>query len=161
MATSIYVLGRTSVRPWQLLTTESKRMAEPISTTTAGVASGSLGLLALLIGWFGPAGAEVAMVAVSAASGSVFALGGIENKDGLHAVKFVISAVMFSLAASWGLAKFAIWYFGDVVDGPYLPSTVALVIGMGFDKWPHLIKWALRLAKEFLTKKFGVSNDNT
>lgn len=121
-------------------------MAEPISTTTAGVASGSLGLLALLIGWFGPAGADVFMVALSAAAGSVLALSGIKNGTLFGAAKFVGASILLALITSWMLANFIVGFY-PAAAGPYLPSMVAFVIGAVIDRIPALRGRLISLAE--------------
>lgn len=110
-------------------------MAEPISTTAG--AAGSIGLLALLIGWFGPVGADVMMVVMSAMAGCVVALSGINNRTWLGATKFIGAGVLLALVVSWMLAS-VITGFYPAAQGPYLPSMVAFAIGAALDRIPKL-----------------------
>lgn len=100
-------------------------MVEPVTPAAGAVATS--GLMALLVGWLGAAGADVMMVVLAALAGCSVALSA-EHKDFIGSLKFMVVGVLVSLVTAWGLAS-ALSAFIPSFAGPYLPSMIALVIG--------------------------------
>ena len=123
-------------------------MPEPLSTSTA-TAAGSAGLLALLVGWLGPVGADVMMVVMSAMAGCVVALSGVNNRTWLAAFKFIGAGVLLALVTAWMIAS-TISGFYPSASGPYLPSMVAFAIGAALDRIPKLRSRLVSMAENKL-----------
>ena len=111
-------------------------MPEPISTTTGGVAA-SVGLMALLIGAFGPIAADVMMVVISALAGCFIALSALKGKTISQSIGFIVLGVSVSLVLSWALSSILVsWMPG--MDGPYTPSVIAMLIGFSSNRLPKI-----------------------
>lgn len=101
-------------------------MAEPVSSTaTAGAA---VGIMALLVGWLGNAGADVMMVILGALSGCFIALSGAPPQSIPEALRFLTASVLVSMVCAWSIAG-VVANFAPMWQGPYLPSLIGFGIG--------------------------------
>lgn len=117
-------------------------MVEPvITTTTSGTVS--VGLTAILIGWFGAVGADVMMVVLSAITGSSIALTG-QMKSFKDSISFVLKGVFLALVLSWSGSALLTVYFPSL-SSPYLPSLTAFSLGFLADRLSYILNRLVNL----------------
>lgn len=102
-------------------------MAEPTSSSAA-IAAGSVGLMALLIGAVGPVAADVMMVIISALAGCFVALSSVKDHTIKGDIWFTLKGVILALVLAWSLAGVVSSMF-PILAGPYCPSVIAMFIG--------------------------------
>lgn len=125
-------------------------MAEPIFAT-GSTAAASVGIMALLIGAFGPVAADVMLVVISALAGCFIALSGMQTQTILRSIGFVIIGVSTSLILSWGITNLVTSYV-PFMSGPYTPSIIAMFIGFLSNRMPMI----LNLIIQRIAAKFGI-----
>jgi hypothetical protein len=106
---------------------------EPLSGTTTAAASA--GILALLIASFGPLGADVALVVLSALTGAIVSLTATKTLSFWQSFRFIIVGILVSLVLAWALSSLLISWV-PALAGPYTPSMIAFILGFGSDKIP-------------------------
>ena len=125
-------------------------MPEPVSTTTAG-ASVSVGLMALLIGAFGPVAADVMLVVFCALAGCSVALSANKKATFGAAVKFILTGLCVSLALSWALSSLLISYLPSY-NSPYTPSVIAFLLSFGSDQISDVLNRLINRAEQKINK---------
>lgn len=110
-------------------------MAEPISTTSATVV---VGVMALLIGWVGEVGADVMMVVLASIAGTFVALSGMRERCWRLATSMVVIGITLSFVLAWSLAGLVSSYVPQL-SGPYLPSTIALLISFSSNRLSKIL----------------------
>ncbi len=111
-------------------------MVEPVITTTSG-GTVSVGLTAILIGWFGAVGADVMMIVLSAIAGCSIALTG-QTKKFSESLIFVSKGILLALILSWGISELIVTQLPSM-KSPYLPSLVAFTLGFCVDKLSYVL----------------------
>jgi hypothetical protein len=106
---------------------------EPLSGTTTAAASA--GILALLIASFGPLGADVALVVLSALAGATVGLTAMKTQSFWQSFRFIIIGILVSLVLAWALSGLIVSWV-PALAGPYTPSMIAFILGFGSDKLP-------------------------
>lgn len=119
---------------------------EPLTTTTAGAVTASVGLMALLIGMFGPVGADVMLVIISAIAGCSIALSANKGKTLRQAVSFLLTGLFVGLSLAWAISSLLANFF-PVLSGPYTPSIIAFCLGFGNDRIAELLNKVLNRAE--------------
>jgi len=126
-------------------------MAEPVTTT--GAAAASVGLMGLLVGWLGPVGGDVMMVFLSAICGVFIAISGIRTTFG-QALSLLTLGSFVSLLMSWAVSS-AISSQIPSLQGPYLPSIIAMMIGFSSNRLPQIMK----ALSQKVENKLGVKDE--
>jgi hypothetical protein len=118
-------------------------MTDPIATTAAVSAPVSVGLMALLIGAFGPVAADVMLVVLSALAGCFVALSSVKSKSIFQALGFIALGVLVSLILSWAIVGVVV-SFVPSLSGPYAPSIIAMAIGFCSNRLPRIFDAVLQ-----------------
>ena len=133
-------------------------MPEPISTTSGTAAS--VGLMALLIGAFGPLAADVMMVLLAAFAGCVVALSGVSTKTPWSVVRFILKGLLVSLTLAWAVTwiveQLGVKFNFDLTS-PYTPSVMAFLLAFSGDRLPGLLNGLLT----FWVKKTPITEEGS
>lgn len=112
-------------------------MAEPITTTTTGAVA-AVGIMALLIGWMGSVGADVMMVVLASIAGTFVAISGMKERCWKVVSSMLVVGIIISFVLAWSVAGIVSAYFPQT-SGPYLPSTIALLLSFSSNRLPKIL----------------------
>lgn len=108
------------------------------ATASANYAMGSVGLSALLVGFFGEIGADVMMVVLASIAGCSIALTG-KNKAVRDSAIFITKAILLSVVMAWAISGVIVAYMPQF-DTPYLPTVVAFILGFSGEQLSNILQ---------------------
>lgn len=120
-------------------------ITETVTATTATATSA--GVFALLLGLFGQVGADVIMVIMSAITGNLIAISAISGQSTKESVMYMIISIMASLVLAWVFTG-AIVSAIPAMNNPYLPSLIAMFIGVGSSRLSGIMNKVINKAEE-------------